>query len=50
MLRGVARSQSPGGLIVLTGRFERGIAVKVLEGIAAGEHTEQSLILDLALA
>jgi DNA invertase Pin-like site-specific DNA recombinase len=24
--------------------------VKVLEGIAAGEHTERSLILDLALA
>ncbi|MCC5582185.1 helix-turn-helix domain containing protein [Microtetraspora sp. AC03309] len=26
------------------------IAVKVLEGIAVGEHTERSLILDLALA
>ncbi|MFB4302418.1 hypothetical protein [Actinomadura sp. NTSP31] len=26
------------------------IAVKVLEGIAAGEHTERSLLLDLALA
>lgn len=38
------------GLIVLTELFERGIAVKVLEGIAAGEHTERSLILDLALA
>jgi len=38
------------GLIVLTDLFERGIAVKVLEGIAAGEHTERSLILDLALA
>lgn len=37
------------GLIVLTELFERGIAVKVLEGIAAGEHTERSLILDLAL-
>ena len=37
------------GLIVLTDLFERGIAVKVLEGIAAGEHTERSLILDLAL-
>jgi len=35
------------GLIVL---FQRGIAVKVLEGIAAGEHTERSLVLDLALA
>lgn len=38
------------GLIVLNDLFERGIAVKVLEGIAAGEHTERSLILDLALA
>lgn len=38
------------GLIVLTDLFERGIAVKVLEGIAVGEHTERSLILDLALA
>lgn len=38
------------GLIVLTELFERGRAVKVLEGIAAGEHTERSLILDLALA
>lgn len=38
------------GLIVLTDLFERGISVKVLEGIAAGEHTERSLILDLALA
>lgn len=38
------------GLIVLTDLFERGIAVKVLDGIAQGEHTERSLILDLALA
>lgn len=38
------------GLIVLTELFERGIAVKVLDGIAQGEHTERSLILDLALA
>lgn len=38
------------GLIVLNDLFERGIAVKVLDGIAAGEHTERSLILDLALA
>ncbi|MFJ7619800.1 recombinase family protein [Rhodococcus erythropolis] len=38
------------GLIVLTDLFERGIGVKVLEGIAAGEHTERSLVLDLALA
>lgn len=38
------------GLLVLSDLFERGVAVKVLEGIAAGEHTERSLILDLALA
>ncbi|MFE9850369.1 recombinase family protein [Streptomyces sp. NPDC005576] len=38
------------GLIVLNDLFERGIAVKVLEGIASGEHKERSLILDLALA
>ncbi|GAA4622298.1 hypothetical protein GCM10023196_013910 [Actinoallomurus vinaceus] len=38
------------GLIVLNDLFQRGIAVKVLEGIAAGEHTERSLTLDLALA
>jgi DNA invertase Pin-like site-specific DNA recombinase len=38
------------GLIVLTDLFQQGIAVKILEGIAAGEHTERSLILDLALA
>jgi DNA invertase Pin-like site-specific DNA recombinase len=38
------------GLIVLNELFQRGVAVKVLEGIAAGEHTERSLILDLALA
>ena len=38
------------GLLVLTDLFERGVSVKVLEGIAAGEHTERSLILDLALA
>lgn len=38
------------GLIVLTDLFERGVSVKVLDGIAAGEHTERSLILDLALA
>lgn len=38
------------GLVVLNDLFDRGIAVKVLEGIAAGEHTERSLILDLALA
>jgi DNA invertase Pin-like site-specific DNA recombinase len=38
------------GLIVLNELFERGVPVKVLEGIAAGEHRERSLILDLALA
>lgn len=38
------------GLIVLNDLFEQGVAVKILEGIAAGEHTERSLILDLALA
>ena len=38
------------GLIVLTELFKQGIAVKILDGIAAGEHTEPSLILDLALA
>lgn len=38
------------GLLVLTDLFERGIAVKVLDGVAAGEHKERSLILDLALA
>jgi len=38
------------GLIVLNDLFERGISVKVLEGIAAGDHKERSLILDLALA
>jgi DNA invertase Pin-like site-specific DNA recombinase len=38
------------GLIVLNDLFQRGVAVKVLEGIAGGEHVERSLILDLALA
>lgn len=38
------------GLICLSDLFQRGVAVKILEGIAAGEHTERSLILDLALA
>jgi DNA invertase Pin-like site-specific DNA recombinase len=38
------------GLIVLNDLFEQGVAVKTLDGIAAGEHTERSLILDLALA
>ena len=38
------------GLIVLNDLFQRGIAVKVLDGIAAGEHAQRSLILDIALA
>jgi len=38
------------GLITLNALFERGVGVKVLDGIAAGEHTERSLVLDLALA
>ncbi|WP_328903327.1 recombinase family protein [Streptomyces sp. NBC_00441] len=38
------------GLIVLNDLFERSIPVKVLDGIAAGEHRERSLILDIALA
>ena len=38
------------GLIVLNDLFERGIAVKVLEGTTAGEHTERSIVLDIALA
>ena len=29
------------GLIVLNDLFQRGVGVKVLEGIAAGEHTER---------
>ncbi|WP_067826983.1 recombinase family protein [Actinomadura kijaniata] len=38
------------GLIVLNDLFQQGVGVKVLEGIAAGEHTERSFLLDLALA
>lgn len=38
------------GLVVLNDLFQRGIAVKVLDGIAAGEHTERSFVLDMALA
>lgn len=38
------------GLVVLNDLFERGCAVKVLEGIAAGEHIERSFLLDMALA
>ena len=37
-------------ILLLPNLFARGIAVKVLDGIAAGEHTERNLILDLALA
>lgn len=37
------------GLQMLAALFERGIAVKVLEGIAAGEHTERSFLLNLAM-
>ncbi|MDE3722132.1 hypothetical protein PWG71_12095 [Nocardiopsis sp. N85] len=35
---------------MLNDLFEQGVAVKILDGIAAGEHTERSLTLDLALA
>jgi DNA invertase Pin-like site-specific DNA recombinase len=38
------------GLIVLNDLFQRGIAVKVLDGVAVGEHTERSFVLDMALA
>lgn len=38
------------GLIMLQELFARGVRVKVLEGIAAGEHTERSFLLDMALA
>ncbi|WP_017972578.1 recombinase family protein [Actinopolyspora halophila] len=38
------------GLLTLSELFQRGISVKVLDGVAAGEHTERSLILDPALA
>ncbi|MEU6048921.1 recombinase family protein [Streptomyces xanthochromogenes] len=37
------------GLMTLAGLFERNIAVKVLEGVGAGEHTEMNLLLELAL-
>ncbi|WP_199780842.1 MULTISPECIES: recombinase family protein [unclassified Streptomyces] len=36
--------------MVLNDLLQRGIAVKVLDGIAAGKQTERSLIPDLALA
>lgn len=38
------------GLLTLAALFERGVPVRILEGIAAGDHTERSLVLDLALA
>ncbi|MFI5501123.1 recombinase family protein [Nocardia asteroides] len=38
------------GLIVLNDLFQQGISVKILSGIAAGEHVERSFILDVALA
>lgn len=38
------------GLLTLSELFQRGVAVKVLDGVAAGEHTDRSLVLDLALA
>ncbi|WP_017555926.1 helix-turn-helix domain-containing protein [Nocardiopsis baichengensis] len=40
----------PEGLIVLHDLFGQGAAVKVPDGIAAGERTERSPILDPALA
>lgn len=37
------------GLMTLAELFERGISVKVLEGVGAGEHKEMNLLLELAL-
>ncbi|MEU8642219.1 recombinase family protein [Streptomyces sp. NPDC048674] len=37
------------GLMTLAELFERNIAVKVLEGVGAGEHKESNLLLELAL-
>lgn len=37
------------GLVTLADLFERGFAVKVLEGVGAGEHTEMNLLLELSL-
>lgn len=37
------------GLMTLAELFERDIAVKVLEGVGAGEHKEMNLLLELAL-
>lgn len=38
------------GLVVRNDLFKRGIAVKVMDGIAAAQHTERSFVLDMALA
>ncbi|GAB32942.1 recombinase family protein [Gordonia otitidis] len=38
------------GLVVLDHLFKRGVSVKVLEGVVAGEHTERPLVVDMALA
>jgi DNA invertase Pin-like site-specific DNA recombinase len=37
------------GLMTLAELFERNIAVKVLDGVGAGEHKEMNLLLELAL-
>lgn len=37
------------GLMTIAELFKRDIAVKVLEGVGAGEHTESNLLLELAL-
>lgn len=37
------------GLMTLAELFNRNIAVKVIEGIGAGEHRESNLVLELAL-
>lgn len=38
------------GLLTLNELFQRGVAVKIHGGVAVGEHTERSFLLDLALA
>ncbi|MGM9380545.1 recombinase family protein [Streptomyces antibioticus] len=38
------------GLIMLGKLFEQGVTVKVLSGLAAGEHTERNMAIDFALA
>jgi DNA invertase Pin-like site-specific DNA recombinase len=35
------------GVVVLNDLFEQGLTVKVLEGIAAGDHVERSSVLDM---